>query len=131
MRIILLSLVLINTAASLAAEETSRWSCEGIGAIGFYWQDGIWQNQAYAPSNYLFTIGSGGTGVLVFAGYQWTFSNCVSSNIIRCSTDVGNAFVMNPETGEGAVSSIVAAALPPEEEEANTFMERIQCNFME
>lgn len=118
---------LIITSPLFAAEEGSRWSCEGVNAIGFYWQEGSWQNQAFAPSNYLFSVGSQGNGSLIFSGYQWSFSNCITSNILRCSTDVGNSFVMNLDTGAGAVSSIVAAALPPEEEEASTFMERIQC----
>ncbi|NKB32157.1 MAG: hypothetical protein GKR91_03585 [Pseudomonadales bacterium] len=124
-------LTLICSIPVFAAENDNAWSCEGVSSIGFYWQEGNWQNQSYAPANYLFTIGSSGNASLIFSGYQWTFDDCISSNIIRCSTDLGNAIVMNLSTGQGAVSSIVAAAVPPEGEEANTFMERVQCNRIE
>ncbi len=127
MKKICLSLLVIALPV-FAAEEDTSWSCEGVSSIGFYWQNGAWENQAFAPTTYLFTVGSGGNGTLIFSGYQWAFENCVSSNIVRCSTNVGNSIVMNLGTGEGAVSSIVAAAVPPENEEATTFMERIQCS---
>ena len=114
-----------------AAEEVGSWSCEGVSSIGFLWQNGSWQNQAYTPANYLLTIGSEGNASLIFSGYQWAFRDCVGDNIIRCSTDVGNVIVLNRNTGNGAVSSIVAAAAAPEDEEATTFMERVQCNKVE
>ncbi|MDD9889149.1 MAG: hypothetical protein OXU66_13895 [Gammaproteobacteria bacterium] len=120
-------LILFVAIPVFAAEEGSSWTCEGVSSIGFYWRDGSWENQAFAPTNYLFTVGADRGGTLIFSGYQWTFDNCVSSNIVRCSTNVGNAIVMNLSTGEGAVSSIIATAVPPEGEEAQTFMERVQC----
>ena len=131
MKVKLVLLALIVFPPVFAAEERNIWSCEGVSSIGFFWQGGSWSNQSYAPTNYFFTVGSGGDATLIFSGYQWTFENCVSSNIIRCSTDLGNAIVMNLSTGQGAVSSIVAAAVPPAGEDANTFMERVQCNQVE
>ena len=123
-------LILIIGIPAYAAEEEVSWSCSGLSSIGFLWQNGNWQNQAYSPASYLLTIGSEGRASLIFSGYQWTFENCISSNILRCSTSVGNTIVVNLSTGEGAVSSIVAAALPPEDEEATTFMERIRCSII-
>ena len=131
MKIKLVLLALIVSPLVFAAEEQNIWSCEGISSIGFFWHAGRWQNQSYAPTNYLFTVGPRGNATLIFSGYQWAFENCVRSNIIRCSTDLGNAIVMNLATGQGAVSSIVAAAVPPAREDANTFMERVQCSQVE
>ena len=128
MRYWILGFFLLLSVSLNAAEENNSWSCEGVGSIGFLWQDGNWENQAFAPTSYLFTIGSGSNARLIFSGYQWTFDNCASSNIIRCSTNLGNAIVMNLQTGEGAISSIVAAAVPPADEAASTFMERVQCS---
>ena len=127
MRYWIAGLVLILGFSLNAAEDNNSWSCAGIDSIGFLWQDGSWENQAFAPTTYLFTIGTSGNASLIFAGYQWTFDNCISSNIIRCSTNLGNAIVMNLQNGEGAVSSIVAAAVPPADEAASTFMERVEC----
>ena len=128
MRFSIAVLSLLLGISVYAAEGNNSWSCEGVNSIGFLWQEGRWENQSFAPATYLFTIGSESSASLIFSGYQWVFENCTSSNIIRCSTNLGNAIVMSFQTGEGAVSSIVAASVPPADETASTFIERIQCS---
>ena len=129
MRIIWICVLLLISTLLTAAEARQTWSCEGINSTGFKWEDDTWETFNFFPTNYYLTIGAGGTAAtLVFDGNQWSFSDCVNSNVLLCTSRVGNTFIMNLTTGQGAVSSIVSTAVPPEGDIASSFIERIQCS---
>ena len=128
MRILWIGVLLLISTLCTAAVPRQAWSCEGIKSTGFKWEDDNWETFNFFPTNYLLTIGEGGTAAtVVFDGHQWSFSNCVHSNVVLCTSRVGNTLIMNLATGQGAVSSIVAIALPPDGDIASSFIERIQC----
>ena len=127
MRILWTCVLLLISTVSAAAVPRQVWSCEGINSTGFKWENDNWETFNFFPTNYLLTIGEGGTAAtLLFDGHQWSFSDCVHSNVALCTSRVGNTLILNLATGQGAVSSIVATALPPDGDIASSFIERIQ-----
>ena len=129
MRMICLGVLLVVSTLSSAEDSQTKWSCAGVSSIGFKWENGNWEDSSFFPTNYLFTIATGsGAATLMFEGYQWSFSNCRLSNVALCTSSQGNSIIMNLTTGQGAVSSIVATAVPPDGAVANSYIERIQCS---